>query len=203
MIVPKKRSLYRYAVDTFIDLLGQVQKRSTAYRCNDIDTTCWNKFVDIYSDRGLVITKEFVKNFCEYGIQSWFNKDVEDEKKGRVRFNWVFSEKAIKRWDAMGAQGRKWAVRVGLKTDYNIKYKNTESSDRLKTLYTSIRPIEENFKKEYFNGLRGLSWCIANTSLYFHKSSFCVACKYKVECKEILRQNYSKIYKIRGYKDNE
>ena len=62
MIVPKKRSLYRYAVDTFIDLLYQVQKRSTAYRCNDIDTTCWNKFVDIYSDRGLVITKEFVKN---------------------------------------------------------------------------------------------------------------------------------------------
>ena len=88
MIVPKKRSLYRYAVDTFIDLLGQVQKRSTAYRCNDIDTTGWNKFVDIYSDRGLVITKEFVKNFCEYGIQSWFNKDIEDEKNEDGHSGW-------------------------------------------------------------------------------------------------------------------
>ena len=69
MIVPKNRSLYRYAVDTFSDLLNQVQERSTAYRCNDVDVKCWNAFVEEFSQReGVTLTKGFIRDFAEYKV---------------------------------------------------------------------------------------------------------------------------------------
>ena len=197
MIVPKNRSLYRYAVDTFSDLLSQVQERSAAYRCNDVDVKCWNAFVEEFSKReGVTITKGFIRDFTEYGIQSWFNPDVSNGDKQRVRFNWIFSRKAIERWDALSAKARKRCVRTCLMRDYDI---TNNVRPKLNKAFTSIRPIEERFKKEFYNGRKGLSWCIANTTLYNDKSMLCCGCNFRAECKDILQRNYIKIYKLRGY----
>lgn len=197
MIVPKNRSLYRYAVDTFSDLLSQVQERSAAYRCNDVDVKCWNAFVEEFSKReGVTITKGFIHDFTEYGIQSWFNPDVGVGDKQRVRFNWIFSRKAIERWDALSAKARKRCVRTCLKRDYDI---TNNVRPKLNKVFTSIRPIEEKFKREFHNSRRGLSWCMANTTLYNDKSTLCGGCKFRAECKDILQRNYIKIYKLRGY----
>lgn len=200
MIVPKNRSLYRYAVDTFSDLLTQVQERSTAYRCNDVDVRCWNAFIEEFTKRDVTFTKGFVKDFCEYGIQSWFNPDIPKSEKQRVRFSWIFSRKAIERWDALNAKVRKHCVRTSLRKNYKI---TNGLTPKLKSAFTSIRQIEERFKKEFHNSRRGLSWCVANTTLYNHESTLCAGCDYKDECKKILKQNYSKIYKLRGYSDND
>ena len=197
MIVPKNRSLYRYAVDTFSDLLNQVQERSAAYRCNDIDVKCWNAFVEEFSKReGVTITKGFIRDFTEYGLQSWFNPDVSNGDKQRVRFNWIFSRKAIERWDALSAKARKRCVRTCLMRDYDI---TNNVRPKLNKAFTSIRPVEERFKREFYNSRKGFSWCIANTTLYNHKSMLCGGCKFRVECKDILQRNYIKIYKLRGY----
>ena len=50
MIAPKKRTLYRYAVDTFGESLNKVQRRNKPYRCNDQDVQSWNLFVEYYKD---------------------------------------------------------------------------------------------------------------------------------------------------------
>ena len=34
-----------------------------------------------------------------------------------------------------------------------------------------------------------------------HRSPLCASCEYKEECKDILKDNYPKIYKLRGYDD--
>ena len=40
------RSLFRYAVDLFSELLTQVQgKRMKPYRCNNQDTAAWNNWI--------------------------------------------------------------------------------------------------------------------------------------------------------------
>lgn len=191
----RKQELYRYAVDIFIELVKQVTKRSRLnYRCNDSDVSAWNSFIDEFSAR---VGKEFVRKFAEYGIQSWFNDgEVRDYSKA-VRFSWVFGKNAISRWKKLGAEVNVRITQNSLKQNYDINVVKHESN--IGKVVTSLREVEERFKKEYHNTKRGLAWCIANTTLYHHKSSLCATCIYKKECKDILKNEYPKIYKIRGY----
>ena len=173
------RRLYRYAVDLFIELLRQVQgKRMKPYRCNDNDTSSWITFCDYCKENKILVTEEFIRKFIEYGLQSWFNVDTSYTQKQNVRFSWILTQ---------------------LKKDYKVQRKKG-GSQRLSSLLTKVRPIEEKFKSEYLNSPRGLLWCKANTTLFLHKSPSCAICDFKDECKEILRVNMPNVYKLRGYK---
>lgn len=194
-VTPKKRILYRYAVDIFVALLKQVQYRVKEYRCNDQDVRAWNTFVDYYSNTN--IGEDFIRKFAEYGIQSWFNPDMTEIQKHRCRFAWIFGAAAIKRWNALGMDANVRLTRIGLRSKFEIKGKKIES--QLSSAYSSVRVSEERLKQGYYNRKRGLDWCIANTTLFFHKSPLCASCIYKIDCKKILKVNYPKIYKLRGY----
>lgn len=194
-VTPKKRILYRYAVDIFVALLQQVQHRTKSYRCNDQDVLAWNKFVEYYEN--VYIGEEFIKTFAQYGIQSWFNPSMSETQKANCRFSWIFLAAAIKRWNALGAETNVNITRKCLKTIYEIGDNKIRS--QLSNVYNQIRNSEERLKERYHNRKRGLEWCIANTTLYFHRSSFCASCIHKLDCKKILKLNYPKIYKLRGY----
>lgn len=193
-VVRKRQRLFRYAVDSFIELLGQVTKRKVNYKCNNADTECWNNFMDTFTDS---IGEEFIRKFLEYGVQSWFNDGAIKDYSRQVRFSWIFGKAAIERWNKNDIATNVFITRKGLKTKYkiNLVKKKTE----LATIVTTVRSVEESFKAEYHNTKRGYLWCIANTALYFHKSSKCVTCVFKNECKELLKQEYPKIYVKRGY----
>lgn len=195
MIAPKKRILYRYAVDIFIALLNQVQYRVKEYKCNDQDVRAWNNFVDYYKNTN--IGEDFIRKFAEYGIQSWFNPDMDDVQKHRCRFAWIFGLAAIKRWNALGTETNVKLTRIGLKSEFDIKGDKIKSI--LNNAYSQIRTSEELLKQRYYNRKRGLDWCIANTTLFFHRSTLCASCIHKIECKKVLKINYPKIYKLRGY----
>ena len=190
----KKQRLFRFAVDIFIDLLEQVTKRKVNYKCNNADTASWNSFVDTFGDN---IGEEFVRKFTEYGIQSWFNPGAQRDYSRAVRFSWIFGSAAIKRWNALSAETRTWVVRNSLKTDHKIN--TLKRTTRVPELVIKLRPVEEKFKSEFHNTNRGLLWCVANTTLFHHRSSHCTACKFKENCKEILKSEYPKIYIARGY----
>ena len=190
----KKQRLFRFAVDLFIDLLEQVTKRKVNYKCNNADTASWNSFVDTFGDN---IGEEFVRKFTEYGIQSWFNPGAQRDYSRAVRFSWIFGSAAIKRWNALSAETRTWVVRNSLKTDHKIN--TLKRTTRVLELVIKLRPVEEKFKSEFHNTNRGLLWCVANTTLFHHRSSHCTTCKFKENCKEILKSEYPKIYIARGY----
>lgn len=190
----KKQRLFRFAVDLFIDLLEQVTKRKVNYKCNNADTASWNSFVDTFGDN---IGEEFVRKFTEYGIQSWFNPGAQRDYSRAVRFSWIFGSAAIKRWNALSAETRTWVVRNSLKTDHKIN--TLKRTTRVPELVIKLRPVEEKFKSEFHNTNRGLLWCVANTTLFHHRSSHCTTCKFKENCKEILKSEYPKIYIARGY----
>lgn len=190
----KKQRLFRFAVDLFIDLLEQVTKRKVNYKCNNADTASWNSFVDTFGDN---IGEDFVRKFTEYGIQSWFNPGAQRDYSRAVRFSWIFGSAAIKRWNALSAETRTWVVRNSLKTDHKIN--TLKRTTRVPELVIKLRPVEEKFKSEFHNTNRGLLWCVANTTLFHHRSSHCTTCKFKENCKEILKSEYPKIYIARGY----
>lgn len=190
----KKQRLFRFSVDLFIELLEQVTKRKVNYRCNDADVSSWNKFIETYGDG---IGEEFLRKYIEYGIQSWFNSGSERDYSRAVRFSWIVGSAAIKRWNALNAETRTFVVRSSLKTEHKIN--TLKHRSQLSELLTKVRPSEERFKAEFHNTNRGLLWCVANTTLYFHRSSQCVTCSFKEQCKDILKKEYPKIYKARGY----
>lgn len=193
-MVRKRQRLFRYAVDIFIELLEQITNRKVNYKCNDADLACWDNFMNVFSDR---IGEEFVRKFAEYGFQSWFNKGCKKDYSRDIRFNWVFGKAAIERWNKCNIDTNVFITRAGLKTEYKINLLKRKSS--LLEQMSKVRSMEEKFKSDFHNSKRGFLWCIANTTLYFHKSSNCVTCTYKVECKKLLKQEYPKIYIKRGY----
>jgi len=190
----KRQRLFRYAVDTFIELLEQVTKRKVNYKCNNSDTASWENFMDTFSDR---IGEEFVRKFLEYGIQSWFNDGAIKDYSRQVRFSWIFGKAAIERWNKYDISTNVYITRIGLKKNHDINVVKKESN--ISKIVTSLRPVEESFKADYHNTKRGFLWCVANTTLYFHKSSKCATCLFKKECKSLLKQEYPKIYDKRGY----
>ena len=191
----KKQRLFRFAVDLFIELLQQVTKRKNIpYRCNDADSVAWDKFVETFGDN---IGEEFIRKFVQYGVQSWFNSGSTRDYSRAVRFSWIVGSAAIKRWNALPAETRTWCVRSSLKKEHKIN--TLKHKSQISELLTKVRPAEEAFKSEFHNTNRGLAWCIANTSLFFHKSGLCTTCEFKENCKEILRIEYPTVYKLRGY----
>lgn len=194
-VVRKRQRLFKYAVDLFIDLLEQVTKRKNIrYKCNDADTLCWNNFMNTFSDN---IGEDFIRKFCEYGIQSWFNDGTEKDYSHSVRFNWIFGKSAIDRWNKNSISTNVFITRKGVKTKYKIN--SSKKHTDIPVIVNTLREYEERLKSRYHNKSRGLLWCIANTTLYFHKSRYCATCKYKNECKKILKQEYPKVYIMRGY----
>jgi len=185
-----KRSLYHFAVDTFLRLFAKSIGYKINYRCNNNDVNSFYNFLEEYRD--VSIGENFVREYIEYGFQYYTN---DGEVSTNMRMSWIFSKNAIKRFKN-GGNLKKYRIRK-----YKVKNKiKTISSKPNSSIVNEVRLYEEKCKKRFFNGKRGLAWCIAMTSLYFHKSSFCVNCVYKDECKEIEKINFPNVYKSRGYK---
>lgn len=193
-----KRSLFKFSVDLFEELVAKVTKRPNfKYRCSDQDLKSWEAFVDHY--RGRVLTEDFLTKYIEYGIQSWFNKGSEEDYSRRVRFSWVIGKQAIKRWDVFGEETNVRITRGHIKKIYKKELGVGKARTSLGKVITEVNPTEEVQKARFAGTSKRLAWCIAMTTLYNHKSTNCATCDFKAECKIILEKEYPKVYKRRGY----
>lgn len=187
-VIPKKRSLYKHAVDLFMELSSKIQHRpKEVYKCSNADISSWNSFLDSYN--GVNIGKDFIKTFVEYNIIRY--KDYN----ANIRFSWLFSKKSVLEYKKTNPFVTHKEIRSNLS---GIRVKAT-NIDNYREVYNTVRISEEKLKQEFHNTKKGLSWCMANTTLYFHCSELCRVCNCGRECKEILKENYPFIYKLRGY----
>lgn len=193
MLTRKQRRLFRYAVDLFIELLRKVAKNTCDYRCNDADERAFETFLQEYPSAG----ETFVRDFLLYQFQSWFNDGSEKDYTHSIRVSWCFGKPAVARWKSNSAGTNAFIVRKGLKSRVNVA-SNHLSKER-SAVFLAVRKTEEKYKAEFYGDKRGLLWCRANTTLYYHKSSYCAACVFKNECKTMLQESYPAIYKLRGY----
>ena len=193
------RRLYRFSVDTFVSILRTIKGKPTfTYRMTDADVAGWDAWV-IWAGIDK-IGEDLIRRWAEYGFQSWFNDGTIKDYNHAVRYNWIFNGgSAVKRWQALPEEKRVWCVRTSLKQDFKVrKERKSKTSDT--ALFTSLRSEEERLKKQFYGTQRGVAWCIANTTLYNHKSSLCVVCKFKNDCLKTLKRDYPRIARARGYK---
>lgn len=195
------RRLYRYTVDLFISMLRDIKGASRfEYRMTDADVAGFDSWVQYWgADK---VGEEFARQWAEYGFQSWFNAGAARDYNHAVRYNWIFNGKsAVARWKALDATVRTRVVRTSLKQRYKITPRNHSSvtSSARTALYTTVRPAEEALKKRFYGTPRGALWCIANTSLYNHRSSLCVVCAFKDDCALTLKREFPLIALARGY----
>jgi hypothetical protein len=199
-----REKMWRYAVDNFIRISSQIQKKEYInYIPNKIDRQCYDAFYDYFEKEKQYIGEDFVLKFIEFGFQSWYNNNYEHKvervySKG-IRMSWVLSLKAVKRWNKLGYAINVNITRKNLKKKYKIVEKQNNNDEEYRRILISVRNSEEIFKSLSHNTYEGFANCIYYTTLYNHKSDLCKQCYFTNECKILLKENFHRIYKIRGY----
>ena len=196
----------QYCKDVYQDFYRETSMyKDFVYNHTDKHKTTLRKFVD-YVDNvyGLnSVDINWVVNYIESGFNLWWDIPTRFGV-GNVMFPWIFGKKAISRYENIkGKDSRrarhKRTVRLGVGIKIINKYKKKETSQDLLSFVIGIREAEEKEKIRYYNTEEGLLWCISQTTLYNHLSHNCIVCKSKDKCKIILKENYPKIFKKRGY----
>jgi len=146
----------------------------------------------------------FFVNWIESGFNYWY-KPFSKGIHRMIYFNWVFGKKAIDRYERIKHKDNSLdhIKHRSLKTKAGIailsKYRKRHSKTKYREQYVKVNSIEETEKKRYYNTVEGFLWCVANTTLFNHRSNACILCKNKTNCKESLRESYPKVFKLRGY----
>ena len=172
--------------------------------------TCYKAFYNDskhFSDPNNVTNKKTINNFLNrlkkaYNINSigenWlrhyfrfqFNYWLDKETDRRITLQWVLGKKAFDRYEKID----NWE-QVNYHIEKNTSFITFENEKNERNL-----DYENQQRSKYLNQDIGLLWCIENTSLY-DKCSPCFRCKFKQECKELLKANYPNLYKSRGLND--
>ena len=192
------RRLFRESVDLFTTLLRQIKGQpGFVYRMTDADVRGFDGWVGaIGADK---IGSDFMRRWAEYQFQSWFNDGTSKDYNHAVRYNWIFNGgSAVKRWLALPEEKRTWVVRSSLKMDFRVSVERKPTVTDTE-LFTTLRSAEEDSKKRFAGTSRGLLWCVANTTLYNHRSATCVVCKFKTDCLETLKREFPRVARGRGY----
>lgn len=190
----KQTKLFRFAVDLFIEIIEKVSKRpKVKYQANDKDTEAFENWFEYF---GANVGEEFMKRFLEFQMTWYFDENREVKLYWNARLQWFLSKEAIRRWEKNRPKTNTFIVRkFKLKNDIDLSKGATIAPKWV----SELRNVEESFKGRFFGESKGFIWCKANTTLYFHESAFCSACKFATECRELLKKEYPKIYNRRGY----
>lgn len=128
-------------------------------------------------------------HYAESIIRFNLSYRIEDTVKfgGKIMPSWILGAAAIKRYAEAHPYHKE---QVRLKAD-RIKQKN------LKPKLLRPSEFEEDNKRKFFDTQYRLLWCCEMTTLFHPLSEWCNKCKMQKECKQIQKQNYSQIAKIR------
>lgn len=183
---------------TYQEFIRKLSNNPTfVYKADSKEESCINTFLKILKkEYGLEsIGSAFIYNYFCFQLNYWKDMDTRFGKK--IPISWFIGKKAFERWLVNPEQdlwhAHQTADELGLYID---------SIDTVNTTIVGISEItvsEEKEKERFYNTKRGFLNCIESTTLYNHNSNFCISCKFKKECMDLLRDNFYRIYLKRGY----
>lgn len=156
-------------------------------------TSIFEKF---QKEIGSEISVEFLYRYLAFQFLYWEGLNL--TQVNTISFSHIFGLKAVTRFKERDQ-------------DYDWQLFNTDLSKKLKIdkadyyKYLNYSPYQTKFnqnyndpiRRKYHNTDRGYSTCIDLTTLYNDKDVSCQSCNFNIECKEMLKLNYPKLYKSR------
>lgn len=162
--------------------------------CKKIDVhTIWN-FIDHFGAQN--IRKDFLRTYFEFQFNLHYKKSYRGNR-GAVPMVSLISKKARQDWANRKKYKFKYHVLYGLKQAVTLK--RVKGDMKWMEVLAEGTEAEETHRAKFLNEPKGTLWCYANTSLYNHKSVSCLLCNASNICKETLKKEQPRIYKLRGY----
>lgn len=143
------------------------------------------------------IGKNFIYDYFCFQTNYWINLNTRFGK--RIPVSWFLGKKAFERWKNNPEPDLYHAHQTANQLGIHIGLIYGEKKSLIKALV--LNTAEENEKNRFYNTDRGFLNCIESTTLYSHLSKACITCKFKNDCKELLRANFYKIWLKRGYSE--
>lgn len=142
-----------------------------------------------------MIGEEFLWGYFVYQFNYWRDAQLE-AMYGKFRIELVIGKKALQRY-IDNEYDNMWVIG---KSEILSKY-DFNSSDLIPpapvTPFTGAGEIK--VKQRFYGTSRGFLTCLETTTLYNHQHKCCLFCKFKNDCKQVLKDNYRNIYDKRGY----
>jgi hypothetical protein len=105
---------------------------------------------------------------------------------GKIMLNWIVGKKAIERWEGRNKDHWKYFIEEFLSAKKIDKNNLINAFSRpAEGLYLQNRRVEDIERSRFYNTPRGLLNCIEKTTRFSQRSSFCITCNYKIDCKKI------------------
>lgn len=144
---------------------------------------------------------DFLINYFEFqfshyvGMKTKFNKVI--------MLNWLIGKKAIERWEKRNPK-LKWIVKVRINSEFSLNLRETfKAENQIKKqteregFISQTNESEEIYKRRFHDTLKGFVYCQMFTTLYNPKSELCKVCLNREICKETLKTELPKFYKLR------
>lgn len=181
-------------------------------------TNNYKDYTFVATPKQSAMVDNFIKRLEQYYSHSSITSDIlieyflyafaqrHDQKtrfgQGKVMLNWIIGPKALDRWINRDTSKAHYIATNYFITQYAINryelHQLIDDTTKQRDV-TEIINYEENVKSLYHNTPEGQATCIESTTLYNHKSKWCVLCHYKQSCKILLHDNFRNIYVARGY----
>lgn len=185
---------YQYCCDTYKLMYCKVTgNMNYSFNHNDRDKKVIQNFlktIDVeYSLNN--IGKQFLFQYISFAFCQRYDQKTRFGK-GVVYVNHVFGAKQFEAWKN---RPEEYMYHIGNFCDlFRIKFPVLIEN---KINYDLLSLEEEEIKKMKLNSTEGLLNCIDLTTLYSPKSINCRLCKYRNDCKELLKSTYPSIYSLR------
>lgn len=189
----------RLVVDTYKFYYEKVNGMNNfIFKMTDSRAKMIENFIIQFKDlnKTKLLQETSLKRFFDYQFNYWYKRDAKYGKGVSIQIEWIIGKQALDRWIKLNKTHISYVVRKNLKKDVDFSTKETKKEN-----WKLIEPqdYDESRKKRFLNSDIGLESCTLNTNMYNHKSKNCMVCIYSSECKELLKEIYPVIYKIRDY----
>lgn len=145
--------------------------------------------------------EKFIGDFLTFSFGSYSGRKDNYGRENTFPLSWIISRTKLDEFLTSNYR-KKYVLRKKMNENRELgeikstKQKEDENKHK-KDFILKVNTLEERDKERFLNTNKGFVYCSTTTTLINPASDICNQCKYSVECKNLLREEYSKIFKVR------
>lgn len=195
------RKDFRLVVDTYNFFYKTINKKeNNVLKMFPSRIKAIENFIEKFKNEFSVnfLQKDILDRYFEWSFNYWLDKENSKYGNKGIQIEWIISNASITRWKQANKKYVTYILGKTIRKKFNYE-KRKGYKENWDNIFLKINPLEEIEKEKFHNTQKGYMNCSIFTTLYNHKSSNCLKCKYSINCKDNLKNEYPKLFKKRGY----